>query len=434
MPISQKAWKSWTEYSDRSAEECYATAETEAHLMPDQASQLANTMHPFQPTASSHTVHGLVAAPMQVCHMHMIVCQAFRQQQDQPSAWPACQYLANEFQADRRVQVEPRAPFAPEGQHDQMQKMMLSASARRRLRRRRAAERTSEAKAPPSRQSELHSPFSDTTDGISCTKLLEAIEAGGAARSAALDGLRGSMVQLTFDRQGCRLVQAAVQGADPRVAAELLAELRGHVRDALASPHANYVMQTIITALPTAMSSFIVKELLGVGASAARHRFGCRIICRLIEHSGASADIAALLGEVVAEAESLCNHCFGHYVLESLLEHSPEHCHAIVQALQADLLSRACHRSGSHVVESALLHCSEGDKQGLVSELIGGETVATLAQQQHGSLVLKALLEIPGKGAEEVWSQLSQAAARLEGTKYGRRLMQELRISTAAAP
>mmetsp|Transcript_39001 Transcript_39001/g.112610 ORF Transcript_39001/g.112610 Transcript_39001/m.112610 type:complete len:445 (-) Transcript_39001:37-1371(-) len=434
MPISQKAWKSWTEYSDRSAEECYATAETEAHLMPDQASQLANTMHPFQPTASSHTVHGLVAAPMQVCHMHMIVCQAFRQQQDQPSAWPACQYLANEFQADRRVQVEPRAPFAPEGQHDQMQKMMLSASARRRLRRRRAAERTSEAKAPPSRQSELHSPFSDTTDGISCTKLLEAIEAGGAARSAALDGLRGSMVQLTFDRQGCRLVQAAVQGADPRVAAELLAELRGHVRDALASPHANYVIQTIITALPTAMSSFIVKELLGVGTRSARHRFGCRILCRLIEHSGASGDLDKLLGEVLAEAEGLCSHAFGHFVIESLLEHLPQHRQTVVQALLADLPGYACHRCGSHVVESALLHCSEADRRELVSELLSGDTVVSLAQHQYGSFVLKALLQTPGKASEQALAQISGAAAILAGTRCGQRLLQDLGISAVAAP
>jgi len=413
---------SWTEASHWPAKECYPTTTTDAHPASTQANELANTMQPFTflpaVAAPSHTAHQMAAvqmAPNQVLQAPLIVCHALAPQHDQALAWPACQYVANDHCEDR-------------------DKLGLSSSARRRLRRKHAAERRSEAQAPPGEQSHGSDTSEDSTELIKCTELVEAIEAGGEARTAALGRLRGSMVQLTFDREGCRLVQAAIQVADRAVVAELLAELHGHVRAALASPHANYVIQTVITALPTTMSSFIAKELLGVAASTAQHRFGCRIFCRLIEHCGASADVAELVREILAEAEDICRHSFGHYVVESLLEHSPEDCHVIVQALQADLLGLACHRCGSHVVESALLHCSEADRQGLVLDLISRDAVISLAQQQHGSIVLKALLDISGTASEEVMRQLSQAAAFLGGTKYGQRLMQELDISAVIAP
>jgi len=413
---------SWTEASHWPAKECYPTTTTDAHPASTQANELANTMQPFTflpaVAAPSHTAHQMAAvqmAPNQVLQAPLIVCHALAPQHDQALAWPACQYVANDHCEDR-------------------DKLGLSSSARRRLRRKHAAERRSEAQAPPGEQSHGSDTSEDSTELIKCTELVEAIEAGGEARTAALGRLRGSMVQLTFDREGCRLVQAAIQVADRAVVAELLAELHGHVRAALASPHANYVIQTVITALPTTMSSFIAKELLGVAASTAQHRFGCRIFCRLIEHCGASADVAELLQEVLAEVEDLCSHAFGHYVIESLLEHLPEHRERIVQALRADLLCHACHRCGCHVVESALLHGSEVDRQGLILDLLGGDTVTSLAQQQYGSVVLKVLLNTPGDASKEAWGRLLQATSLLQGTRYGRHLMQELGISTEVAP
>eukprot|EP00415_Alexandrium_ostenfeldii_P001588 UN1588 len=184
------------------------------------------------------------------------------------------------------------------------------------------------------------------------------------------------------------------------------------------------------------MTSFVVKELLGSGAEVACHRFGCRILCRLIEHNGGSGTLAELFEELLAEAASLCQHPFAHYVMECMLEHVPEHRQRIIHALRSDLRGNACDRSGSHVVEAALAHGSEADRHAIAFQLLGTgkHSVISLAQSQYGSFVLLALMQqVPCRLSEEALVHLSQAAVLLEGTKCGQRLLQDLGLITVSA-
>ena len=119
----------------------------------------------------------------------------------------------------------------------------------------------------------------------SSAQLMQWLEAGGDAQMEAIVAVRGFVSRLAFESIGCRVIQLAMELAEPSVAIELVSEMRGHVRDAIASPHGNYVIQKIIEAMPVGEFSFIAEELQGVGASVARHRYGCRIFCRLLENS-----------------------------------------------------------------------------------------------------------------------------------------------------
>mmetsp|Transcript_57840 Transcript_57840/g.115951 ORF Transcript_57840/g.115951 Transcript_57840/m.115951 type:complete len:120 (-) Transcript_57840:341-700(-) len=117
-----------------------------------------------------------------------------------------------------------------------------------------------------------------------------------------------------------------------------------------------------------------------------------------------------------------------------MLEHSPESRGRIAEALRADLWGNACNRCASHVLEAALVHCSEADRQGFVARLLGAgrDGVIALAQNQYGNFVLKALLQVPGRFSEEAFGHLSQAAAQLERAKCGKRLLQDIGLSTSA--
>mmetsp|Transcript_15484 Transcript_15484/g.31457 ORF Transcript_15484/g.31457 Transcript_15484/m.31457 type:complete len:532 (-) Transcript_15484:322-1917(-) len=390
--------------------------------------------------------NGLAAqmAPMQLLPLQMVMCDMYGQAQQQAFAWPACSFAAQApFALDAHPQSAPQqlelCQAVPEEHLGQEEAQpALSTSARRRLRRQRAAERRADAQhsAPASEPPSPRSGAShDSAGQLRFASLAEALEEGGDARAAALAEIRGSVAQLAFDRQGCRAVQAAIQAGDRAAVAELLEELHGHVQGLMTSPHGNYVLQTVITALPTAMSNFVVKELLGGGPQAARHRFGCRILCRLIEHSGASADLEQLLTEVLADVEELSRHAFAHIVVQSVLEQLPEHHRRIADALSVDALGNACHRYASHVMESVLAQCSEVERRELVRRLLGAgkDSVISLAQNQYGCFVLKALLQVPGGASEEIFKHLGQAAAYLEGTKYGQRLLQDLGFSTRVA-
>jgi len=440
--------KSQLEQAEQAASE--EQAEWEEHPA-DQVEQDALLKPAGLQAADHHTLQAPShLAPMNVVQVPMLLCGMLaqqhevqqQQQQQQPFAWQAYAFPSQDPQFAFIEQQAPMPPhvWQPFTEHDaEHANPILSTSAKRRLRRQRAvqAQRKPEAldmqAEAPAPLPQVSSPSNDTcTSNLGCDELTQALESGGQARDAVLAKLRGSVAQAAFESEGCRVVQAAIQMAEHAVLAELLLELHGYVREALASPHGNYVIQTIITALPLAMSAFVVKELIGVGAFAARHRFGCRILCRLIEHYGASDDLSVLMDEVLAEAEDLCRHPFAHHVLERALEHLPERRARIARALSVDLLGHARHRCASHVVEAALLHCEGETREGLARGLQGNNGVAILAHSQFGSYVLRGLLRLAGPASEEARRQLTEAAPDIRASRPGQRLLRDLGIQLDA--
>ena len=191
------------------------------------------------------------------------------------------------------------------------------------------------------------------------------------ARQTAVGAVHGQVLRLSFDRTGCRIVQFALKAATSTEAASLTIELHGYVREAIASPHANYVIQQIITILPTKLACFIVEELSGITATVARHQYGCRIICRLLEHTSAY-ETATLIDEILKDCSAICRHTFGHYVILSILEHgSLAQRGRIAAVLHTESLHNARHKHASRVIEQAFRPCAPRDQCALAAELLG---------------------------------------------------------------
>merc|ERR1711907_314068 len=185
--------------------------------------------------------------------------------------------------------------------------------------------------------------------------------------------------------------QFIIEDATMQEAAEFAAELRGHVRSAVKSKHANHVLQKITEVMPVARASFVVDELKGFGHTLVRHCFGCRVMCRILEHlSPEDASTLELVDEILTDVEELCSHSFGSFVMRHLLEFGlATHKHRIVLALRADLLGFAKHKFGSHVVEAALRHTCFEDQQEMAKELLADkEQLLFLAGNQFGRHVV----------------------------------------------
>jgi pumilio RNA-binding family len=257
--------------------------------------------------------------------------------------------------------------------------------------------------------------------------LMVRLEAGGDESSSAVAAMRGSVRRLTFDAAGCRAVQKALEVADHQDAADLVAELHGWARRAITSPHGNYVIQKIIEAMPTLQSRFIIAELTGAVGEFSRHRYGCRIMCRLVEHSGTDPLTVGLTDEIVQEVGELCRHSYGHHVIEAVLEHGAmEQKHKIAAALHAKLFHNATDRYATYVIESALRHCSSADRNELVSAFLSDqERLLCLAEHPSGFHVVKGLLKYSGQRAA-IASLLDAARERLQKTEPGNRILESL--------
>jgi len=264
-----------------------------------------------------------------------------------------------------------------------------------------------------------------------CAELSAQIEAGGVARQAAIEALVGNVDELAFDASACRVVQKAIELGDEDDVVALSSELQGRIREAIRSPHANHVVQKMVEVLPASSLSFIVEEILGAGAELARHRYGCRVLCRLVQRQGeaAIARMDELIEELMPDASDLARHTFGHHVTEMVLQAgSAYQRHNIFGSLIGDLKRNAKNRNATYVVEKALYSCADEDTCILVQELIGTpDLLVSLVENQFGCHVAKALLKVSGQTFNQMLSHIEAASSKLQKSKYGRRLMEELK-------
>jgi hypothetical protein len=252
---------------------------------------------------------------------------------------------------------------------------------------------------------------------------------GGPSANETIRSVRGFVQQLSFESAGCRTVQLALEVAETDVAVELALELRGRVLEAITSPHGNYVIQKMCQVLPAAHSNFILEEIRGNVAIVARHRYGCRILCRIVEHLALEPSVVTIVDELLTEAGDLCRHSFAHHVLQSVLEHSPgRQQQMIVDALCADLHRNVRSRNAVFVIQKVLGHSAAPDLRHLVAGLLSGGPcgLAILARNRNAPQVAPLLNDVPNStgmpgmlGALEF--RLSSGKAL--GTRHGKRLL-----------
>jgi len=215
----------------------------------------------------------------------------------------------------------------------------------------------------------------------------------------------------------------------------LASGLRGHILSAVQSKHANHVVQTIIELMPVAQASFIVDELKDAPFDIARHIFGCRVLCRILEHlSPSDSSTIELVDEVFKTIEDLCNHCFGSFVVRHLLEYGlPQHRQRVVSALRTNLVGYTQHKFGSHVVEAALRHAALEDKKLLAQELLSDrDQLQNLAGNQFGRHVVRALLSVPDGIKEEAVKVLRPMEPQLKASRYGKSVLQVVKKESSA--
>jgi len=258
------------------------------------------------------------------------------------------------------------------------------------------------------------------------------------------DDLKGNVLMSSLDPSGCRAVQHALTSLEPILAMELASELMGYVRKVLTSPHGNFVLQKIIQTQPTKFVQFIAVEIKESVHSCARHRYGCRIVCRLLEHCALHPVTHSLVDNLLVEAPTLSRHEFGHHVMECILEHSPvDQKMKIGTVLASDLGRHARNRYSSHVLEQALLLGPPDLQAILVAGLLDLEEVplnadqpgnlkvtspvplkgaAFLAAHPSGIHIVRALLRLPAEHSEPVKQQLREVMPIIRTSKHGRRL------------
>jgi hypothetical protein len=137
----------------------------------------------------------------------------------------------------------------------------------------------------------------------------------------------------------------------------------------------------------------------------------------------------AFLDELLANADELCAHVYGSYVIRHVLEFGlPEHRHLVAAALLRNLSWYSRHKLGSHVVEAALQSCSDTDRLAMAQILLNddGDFLA-VASSIFGRHVVWAMMattpEIKLTTMEALW----RIEPRLGTSKVGKEMLAALR-------
>jgi hypothetical protein len=264
-------------------------------------------------------------------------------------------------------------------------------------------------------------------------ELIRQFEAGGGQRRKAMLMIRGCVQRLSLEPYGCRVVQTALETSDAVDKEAIALELRGHVLETISSPHGNFVVQKVIELLPVASTMFVPLELASFAAEVARHRFGCRILCRLVEHHfcGENESLpatVALVDELLLEVDQLIHHNMARHVLDLILEHGNEvHKHEVSQAICSNIFYNAKSRNASYVIEKAMIYCALEDRNAIASELLNSpERFLMLATHECGSHVVKSLLRARISMSEQAKALLLTTVNKLKASKYGKKVLEEM--------
>ncbi|CAJ1400536.1 unnamed protein product [Effrenium voratum] len=183
---------------------------------------------------------------------------------------------------------------------------------------------------------------------------------------------KDDLLKLSLDRLGCWKVQAMIPKFTNAELEDLAQQLKGHVRELIESPHGNHVMQKFIEYASPHRLGFVLRELIAWAPAhfLAQHRFGCRVLERILEHFP-EEPIAGMLKSLVDHTEELMVHRYGNYVIRVLAEQGPEQAKAAVHnTLRKHLVRLARNDKGCTLVDVLLSYGEVTERKPIVQELI----------------------------------------------------------------
>lgn len=274
------------------------------------------------------------------------------------------------------------------------------------------------------------------SDADLCGDFAAWLEQDGCDRQHIVEWLCGNEVRLSLAGQAsCRVVQKLLEVLGGILRDLLVTRLLSHTLELLESPHGNHVLTKIIEVIPRpGLEAFIARLELHGAWAVARHRFGCRVVERLVEH-GTEQQMCRLMDQWVLHAEELSRHQYGNFVIQSVLEHgSPDRRQSILQQLLPGLPQLATHRTASHVVQQALNHVSPEGQRAMAGALLQRQpphSLPEVAASRYGSYVVEELCSVvQGDAGWEALRQLERALpAALDASTHFARVAVKLGLA-----
>ena len=159
----------------------------------------------------------------------------------------------------------------------------------------------------------------------------------------------------------------------------------------------------------------------------AKHRYGCRILERIIEHFPPRL-LATSVDALLADAWDLCRHVYGNFVIQHVLEHGEQaHRRIIIDVLCSDLKTVALDPYACNVLDKGLSYGSVEDQQRIANVVLReGAMLSKMARLRNGFAATQRLMLVV-RGDRQLQpmaeAQLADAVAEISLARHGRALL-----------
>jgi mRNA-binding protein PUF3 len=222
-------------------------------------------------------------------------------------------------------------------------------------------------------------------------------------------------VQDAFENSGCDEERTA-----------LASELVGHVWEALKCMNANHVLQKCITTIRPSTAQFVIDELSQHGpkgvVQAAKHRFGCRVLQRLLEQC-MEEQMSSMVEVLLNDAVDLASHTYGHYVMMHIFEQGGQDVVSrLASTLQQHLPDMVADGYIGAVIGKALNHTNNEACVSLAAGLLQEHAhMVSMACSRWGYVAIKQALQLVSTFEQDkACNEIAYCSSKLRSSRYGR--------------
>uniref|UniRef100_A0A0D9WF06 PUM-HD domain-containing protein n=1 Tax=Leersia perrieri TaxID=77586 RepID=A0A0D9WF06_9ORYZ len=214
----------------------------------------------------------------------------------------------------------------------------------------------------------------------------------------------GSVLSISCQMYGCRVIQKAVEFADLDQKIQITRELNNDIMKCIHDQNANHVVQKCIEHVPQQFIQFFLEGIYGHVVELSVHPYGCRVIQRILEYFNDPLIHEIFLKEIIEDVYYMAQDPFANYVVQHILQHgNPLARSAIVEKFHGNIITMCKQKHSSNVIEKCLVFGSYDEKQKIIDEILSscsglitsGETEAlmVMVKDQYANFVVQKVIE-----------------------------------------
>ncbi|KAF9763950.1 Pumilio like protein 2 [Nosema granulosis] len=185
-------------------------------------------------------------------------------------------------------------------------------------------------------------------------------------KECVLEEFSDKIYGLSIHPYGCRVIQKIMESIE--CIDYIKKEIKDHVFGLIEDQNGNHVIQKYIE--KSKDKSLIIQAFEKNSVYLSTHRYGCRVIQRLLEFCE-QQDVKRILSILISNLESLVNDQYGNYVIQHMLTVSDkDEKDRVVKKIINDCYELSKYKFSSNVIEQCVLVSTKPQKEGFLSKFL----------------------------------------------------------------